>query len=151
MNIVELSEKNISEAKSLFVLAKRSFYQALGEDVEAVPFEKVLKTDDDSVSTYMLADKGVYQALVTINKPASRIENLWINFDLVEEQYLSKFMEFVIKQFSAITLVFYWVDSTDDKTTHLIEDYGFEYTGEQNYVNKENNVLSFRYVYKRKK
>ncbi len=149
MNIVELSEKNIVEAKGLFVLAKRSFYEALGQDVESADFESALKIED--ASTYMLADKGVYQALVTVNKSASTIENLWINFDIVEEQYLSKFMEFVIKQFSAITLVFYWVDSTDDKVTHLIEDYGFEYTGEQNYVNKENNLLSYRYVYKRKK
>ena len=149
MNIVELSEKNIVEAKGLFVLAKRSFYEALGQDVESADFESALKIED--ASTYMLADKGVYQALVTVNKSASTIENLWINFDIVEEQYLSKFLEFVIKQFSAITLVFYWVDSTDDKVTHLIEDYGFEYTGEQNYVNKENNLLSYRYVYKRKK
>lgn len=149
MNIVELSEKNIVEAKGLFVLAKRSFYEALGQDMESADFESALKIED--ASTYMLADKGVYQALVTVNKSASTIENLWINFDIVEEQYLSKFMEFVIKQFSAITLVFYWVDSTDDKVTHLIEDYGFEYTGEQNYVNKENNLLSYRYVYKRKK
>ncbi len=151
MNIVELSEKNLPEAKKLFHLAKNNFYEALGIDIESVNLEQVLKQDDDTVATYMLVDKGVYQSLVTINKPCSRIENLWINFDIVEEQYLSKFMEFVIKQFSAITLVFYWVDSTDYKTTHLIEDYGFEYTGEQNYIDKEKNVLTYRYVYKRKK
>lgn len=151
MNIVELSEKNFAEAKSLFLLSKGEFYKALGEDPQEVDVAKVLKTDDDASNTYMLVDKGVYQCLVTVSKPTSSIENLWINFDAVEEQYLSKFMEFVIKQFSAITLVFFSVDSTDYKTTHLIEDYGFEYTGEQHYVDKEKNLLTFRYVYKRKK
>ncbi len=151
MNIVELSEKNLAEAKNLFYLAKGDFYKALDEDIASADLNKVLKTDEDSANTYMLADKGVYQCLVTVSKPLSSIVNLWINFDLVEEQYLSKFMEFVIKQFSAITLVFFNVDSTDYKTTHLIEDYGFEYTGEQHYVDKEKNLLTFRYVYKRKK
>lgn len=151
MNIVELSDKNVLEAKNLFLLAKSNFYQALGKDVEEVDLNKVLKVDDDTVATYMLADKGVYQCLVTVNKPNSTIDNLWINFDVIEEQYLNKFMEFVIKQFSAITLVFLWVNSTDDKLTEMIENYGFEYTGEQNYLDKDTNVLAFRYMYRRKK
>ena len=32
-----------------------------------------------------------------------------------------------------------------------LEDFGFEYTGEQNYLDKEKSVLDFRYVYRRKK
>ncbi len=151
MNIVELSEKNIQEATNLFVLAKQDFYQAIGKDINSVNVEEVLKVSDETVTTYLLADKGVYQSLVTVNKPTSTIDNLWINFDIIEEQYLSKFMEFVIKQFSAITLVFLWVDTTDEKLTHMVEDYGFEYTGEQNYIDGEKNILNLRYVYKRRK
>lgn len=151
MNIVELSEKNILEAKNLFLLSKSDFYQALGKNIEEVDLNTVLKVNDDTVGTYMLADKGVYQCLVTVNKPTATIENLWINFDIIDEQYLNKFMEFVIKQFSAITLVFIWVDSLDEKLTNMLENYGFEYTGEQNYLLKDKNLLAFRYMYRRKK
>lgn len=151
MNILELTERNVAEARNLFMLAKGGFYEAIGQDVADVDIEKVLKLDDDTVTTYLLVDKGVYQSLVTVNKPTSTIDNFWVNFDIVDEQYLSKFMEFVIKQFSAITLVFLWVDSTDDKLAALVEDYGFEYTGEQNYIDGEKNILNFRYVYKRRK
>lgn len=151
MNIVEISEKNLQEAKNLFYYAKSNFYEAMGMDIQAESIDKVLKLGSDSVTNYLLSDKGVFQALVTVNKPTATIDNLFVNFDIIEEQYLSKFMEFVIKQFSAITLVFYWVDSLDEKMTALIENYGFEYTGEQSYIDKEKNILAFRYMYKRKK
>lgn len=151
MNIVELSEKNIAEAKNLFVIAKGEFFNAMDRDAEIIDIGQYLLPQSDSFVTYMLADKGVYQSLVTLNKSTATIENLWINFGIAEDMYLSKFLEFAIKQFSAQPLVFYWVESTDEKVTRLIENYGFDYTGEQAYVDKERNISKFRYVYRRKK
>ena len=46
MNIVELSEKNLFEAVSLFRVAKGSFYEALGQDPSDVDVRKMLLEDD---------------------------------------------------------------------------------------------------------
>ena len=151
MNIVELSEKNLFEAVSLFRVAKGSFYEALGQDPSDVDVRKMLLEDDPNSFSYMLSDKGVFGGLVTVNKPQAEIKNLWLNYDLLEEGAFQKLMEFAIKQFSAITLVYFWIDSVDGKLAEVLEDYGFEYTGEQDYVDKEKNLLKFKYMFKRKK
>lgn len=89
--------------------------------------------------------------MATIEKSKAEIRNMYVNFDLVDEFFASKFLEFVIKQFSAITRVFVWVVSLDFKACEMLEDYGFEYTGEQEYICKEKNILKYRYLFKRKK
>ena len=151
MNIVELSEKNISEAITLFRLANKDFYAARELDVNDVDVRAMLFGGSEFSFTYLLSDKGMYQGLVTVNKPDAEIKNLWLNYSIIDQPCILKLLEFSIKQFSAITLVYICLNSTDFDTQSVVEDYGFEYTGEQDYIDKERNLLRYKYVFKRKK
>ncbi|MBQ3495505.1 MAG: hypothetical protein IKC33_03960 [Clostridia bacterium] len=151
MNIVELSEKNFSEAVTLFRLANKDFYTARELEINDVDVRKILFGGSENSFTYLLSDKGMYQGLVTVNKPDAEIKNLWLNYSIIDQPCILKLLEFSIKQFSAITLVYIWLNSTDLDTQGVVEDYGFEYTGEQDYIDKEKNILRYKYVFKRKK
>ncbi len=151
MNIVELSEKNINEAINVFRNSKKDFYLALGTEVDDETIRAHLIGDENASITYLLTDKGTCQGVVTVNKSKAEIENFCLNYQIIAESSIIKLMEFAIKQFSAITYVLIWIDSTDTQTAEVIENYGFEYTGEQDYVDKERNILKFKYYFKRKK
>lgn len=152
MNINELTDKNLSDAVLLYRIAVKNCpnYDAceLGDEEIAKKYKDAEYNGD---YTYMFYDRGQPLAVVTVCKFLAEIQNMSINHSLVDKSFYDKFLEFVIKQFSAITRVFLWVLSVDISTSNMLEDYGFEYTGEQEYVSKEHNILRFKYVYKRKK
>ncbi len=153
MNINELSEKNLHEVVNFYKNATKDYFHLLPvKDCTNEELENMfLDGESEGDFTYLFTDKGSTLALVTCSKPKAEIVNMCVNFDLVDEGFTQKFLEFVIKQFSAITRVFIWVCSLDGKISEMLENYGFEYTGEQKYISKEHNLLQFRYVYKRKK
>ena len=152
MNIVELNEKNLTEALKVFKRVQTPFFEQLSTDV---PEDSAIKnrfygTDGDGI-TYLFTEKGSCNGLVTIDKSVAEIKNLSLDFDVLGEADLNKILEFTLKQFSAITLVFVWVNSLDSSVLDLIENYGFEYTGEQDYLNKDKFISNYRYVFRRKK
>lgn len=153
MNIVELSDKNLCDAIALYKFATKDYLNLT--DQKDFSDEKIgnflMQSVNDSGFTYLFYDKSVVIAMVTINKNSAEIENMFINYNLIDSYFSEKFLEFVIKQFSAISRVFVWVVSIDSKAIDMIEGYGFEYTGEQQYISKEDNVLRFRYLFRRKK
>ena len=153
MTISELSERNINDALSLYKLTTKDYLEKTprGEWSDEEICQMLLDGTTDGDVTYMFSDKGVFLSMVTIAKAKAEIMNLHINFDLIDNYFPNRFLEFIIKQYSAISRVFVWVCSIDTKLCEVLEDYGFEYTGEQQYLNKESNVLRFRYVFKRKK
>ncbi len=151
MNVVELSEKNLPEAIRIYKKSKEPFFQALGKDL---PSDEMVENEFyryDTAITYLFMDKGTAHALITVNKDTARIENLCVDFIALDEQGLNKVLEFAIKQFSAITFVYVWVDSVDFATSEYVENYGFEYTGEQDYIDKEKFISKYKYVFRRKK
>ncbi|MBO4572756.1 MAG: hypothetical protein J5762_03200 [Clostridia bacterium] len=152
MNIVELNEKNLGEALRIFKKTKAEYYEAVGEEI---PSDSVIGEGFRGVSgegiTYLFTEKGVCNALVTIDKPIAEIRNFSIDFSALGEADLTKILEFTVKQFSAITLVFIWITSLDNAVMDLIEGFGFEYTGEQDYIDKDKFLSAYKYVYRRKK
>ena len=152
MNIVEVSEKNLREAIDIYKRDRAEFYAALSKEF---PSDESLETEllgyETGAISYILSDKGKAYALFTTDKDSAEISNLCIDIDLLDAPVITKALEFAIKQFSAITLVFIWVDSLNGRISEILEDFGFEYTGEQNYLDKEKSILEFRYVFRRKK
>ncbi len=152
MNIVELNEKNLNEALRIFKSTKTEYYKAVDEQM---PADEVIAEGFRGVSgegiTYLFTEKGVANGLVTIDKPIAEIKNFSIDFTALSKADLTKILEFTVKQFSAITLVFIWVTSIDGAVMELIEDFGFEYTGEQDYIDKAKFLSAYKYVFRRKK
>ena len=152
MNVVEVTEKNLREAIELYKRSKAEFFSAIDtpmKDDEALG-EELMGYETGALS-YVLADKGKAYALFTSDKDAAELSNLCIDYNAVDEAARERFLEFAIKQFSSITFVFTWADSLDDKLVDVLEGYGFEYTGEQYYLDKNKSVLRYHYVYRRKK
>ena len=152
MNIVELNEKNLTEALKTFKKFRNSFYSETGRDM---PDDEQIKDDlfgtyGDEI-TYVFTEKGNCFGLVTIDKPNAEIRNLTLDLNALEKDNLQKVLDFSLKQFSAISLVFVWVSSLDGDVIDVLETYGFEYTGEQDYIDKEKHISSYRYVYRRKR
>lgn len=153
MNIFELSEKNLNDAVALYRNTTEKYLEYLSDhpltddEIGKMLMEYELRGD----FTYVFYDRGNAIAMVSICKSSAEIANLHVNFDAVDPHFPDKFLEFVVKQFSTIVRVFTTVVSCDTKAVDLLEKYGFEYTGEQEYISKEKNVLRYRYVYKRKK
>lgn len=153
MNINELSEKNLHDAVQMYKTSVSAYAKFLpnGESSDEEIAQTFLDYENNGDFTYLFYDRGAPVAMATIEKSKAEIRNLFVNFDLIDEFFTTKYLEFIIKQFSAITRVFIWVVSLDTKACEMLEDYGFEYTGEQEYLSKENNILKFRYLFKRKK
>ena len=152
MNVVEVSEKNLHEALEFYKRDRADFYSALGK---ALPDDDKLEIDllgyETGAISYILSDKGKAYALFTTDKDSAEISNLCVDLSVLDRSIVTKTLEFAIKQFSSITLVYVWVDSLNGSISEILEDFGFEYTGEQNYLDKEKSILNFRYVFRRKK
>ena len=152
MNVVEVCERNLKEAIDLYKRTKSEYFSAIGasmkEDAELE--EELLGYETGSIQ-YVLADKGKAYALFTVDKDNAELTNLCVDHRVVDRSNIDKCLEFAVKQFSSITFVFTWADSLDQTLSDSLEDFGFEYTGEQDYLDKEKMVLRFRYVYRRKK
>lgn len=153
MNISEINERNVADALTLYKSATADYCDYFGKKLVSYDdfAEKMLKNEKDGDFCYLFYDKTTLLAMVTIAKQRAEIENLYVNFDVVDQYFGNKYLEFVIKQFSAISRVSVWVVSKDLKLIDLIESYGFEYTGEQEYLSKENYILRYKYIFKRKK
>lgn len=153
MNINELNEKNVVDALELYKASTIDYNEYFGKKL--VSYEdftaKMLENEKNGDFCYLFYDKTSLLAMATIAKQRAEIDNLYVNFDLVDEYFGEKYLEFVIKQFSAISRVSVWVVSKDVKIMELIENYGFEYTGEQEYLSKEHCILRYKYVFRRKK
>lgn len=152
MNIIEVSEKNVKEAIDLFKRSKAALYEAISTPMkdDSALEEELLGYETGAIS-YVLSDKGKAYALFTIDKDDAELSNLCIDGKVVDAQTMEKCLEFAAKQFSSITFVFTWVDSLDVILSEYLESFGFEYTGEQDYLDKEKFLSRFRYVYRRKK
>ena len=152
MNVVEVSEKNLKDAIDIFKRLTAPLYEAVPMPVpDDNELESILMGYESGAISYMLADKGKAYALFTVNKDNAEIENFCVDDSACSDAAINKTLEFAIKQFSAITLVFTWVDSLNTKLSEILENYGFEYTGEQDYLNKDKFISRFHYVYRRKK
>ena len=152
MNIVELNERNLNDALKVYKKVRMPYYEQLSL---SVPEDNVIKNgfygSNGEGITYSFTEKGSCNGLVTIDKAVAEIKNLSLDFTALSALDLNKILEFTLKQFSAISLVFIWVNSLNTEVIDLIEGYGFEYTGEQEYVDKERFISDYKYVYKRKK
>ena len=152
MNVVEVSEKNLKDAIEIYKRLTAPLYEAVPMPVpDDNELESILMGYESGAISYMLADKGKAYALFTVNKDNAEIENFCVDDSACGDSAINKTLEFAIKQFSAITLVFTWVDSLNTKLSEILENYGFEYTGEQDYLNKDKFISRFHYVYRRKK
>lgn len=152
MNIVEVSEKNVKEAIELFKRSKSALYEAISAPMkeDSLIEEDLLGYETGAIS-YVLSDKGRAYVLFTIDKDNAELSNFCVDKKAVDAAAMERCLEFAAKQFSSLTFVFTWVDSLDVTLSDFLEAFGFEYTGEQNYLDKEKLVLRFRYVYRRKK
>mgnify|MGYP002521797304 CR=1 FL=1 len=152
MNIVELSDKYIGEVLRIYKTEKSEYFRAIGKEMPTD--EEILHSlngkDTGSIS-FAFVEKSVTYGMVTVNKSTAEIENLCIDYAIADKAARQRMLEFSIKQFSTITLVFIWTDTTEVTLSNLLEDYGFEYTGEQDYVNKERSISKYKYVFRRKK
>ena len=152
MNIVELNEKNLPEALRVYKKFQAEVCEqtgaALPEDGE---IEESFYGSNGEGITYTFLEKGNCFGLVTIDKAVAEIKNLTVDFSLLSKSDLMRVTEFTLKQFSAITLVFVWVSSLQTELMDFLEEYGFEYTGQQDYLDKAKYIQNYRYVYKRKK
>ncbi len=152
MTIVELNEKNFSDALNFLKKERGALCEemecSLPEDAE---IELSFRGKSGEGITYLFLEKGNCNALVTVDKPNCEIQNFIIDFKAVNKTNLQKILEFTLKQFSAVTLVFIWVNSLEKELLDLIENYGFEYTGEQDYINKEKFISRYKYSFRRKR
>lgn len=152
MNIIELNERNYPEALRAYKKARVCYCETLGIDM---PDDETIRksfygTTGEGI-TYLFTEKGTANGLVTIDKASQEIKNLSLDFAALSKPDLNKILEFTLKQFSAIALVFVWVSSLSGDVISLIEEYGFEYTGEQGYVDKDKFISDYKYVYRRKR
>ncbi|MBO7369172.1 MAG: hypothetical protein J6U25_02680, partial [Clostridia bacterium] len=138
MNVVEVCEKNLHEALDIYKRERAEFFTAL---YLTMPDDEKLETEffgyETGAISYILSDKGRAYALFTTDTDRAEISNLCFDLGSLDKAAITKTLEFAIKQFSAITLVFIWVDSLNQRLSDVLEDFGFEYTGEQNYLDKE--------------
>lgn len=152
MNIVELNEKNLSDALDIYKRTKAEYFVAVGK---AIPDDKTIEDslycDETGALTFLFVEKGAVYGLVTVNKSTAEIENFCVDFSIADESVKQRMLEFSIKQFSTITLVFIWVDSISSALSDMLESYGFEYTGEQDYIDKQRGISRYKYVFRRKK
>lgn len=152
MTIVELNEKYLGEALNFF---KRERGVVCAEIGTELPEDSQIKEGFYGKSgegiTYLFLEKGNCNAIITVDKPSCEICNLIIDFNAMSAPNIQKLLEFTLKQFSAVTLVFFWVTSTETKLLDLIEDYGFEYTGEQDYIDKQRFISRYKYSFRRKR
>ena len=152
MNIVELNERNLPEALRVYKKFQAEICEQTGrvlpEDSEIE--DSFYGTNGEGI-TYTFLEKGNCFGLVTIDKATAEIKNLTMDFSLLSKSDLMRVTEFTLKQFSAITLVFVWVNSLQSELMNFLEDYGFEYTGQQDYLDKSKYIQNYRYVYKRKR
>ena len=152
MNIVELNEKNLNEALKVFKRIKTPYFNDIGAEIpsdEAV-IGSFRGASGDGI-TYVFTEKGNCFGLVTVDKSVAEIKNLTMDLNSLSSSDRTRIIEFTLKQFSSITLVFIWVSSLDTAISSLLEDYGFEYTGEQDYINKDRFISNYKYVFRRKK
>ena len=152
MNVVEVCERNLKEAVDLYKRTKAEYFSTIGAKMkeDSALEDELLGYETGSIS-YVLADKGKAYALFTVDKENAELANLCVDHQIVDRAAIERCLEFAVKQFSSITFVFTWADSLDASLSNSLEDFGFEYTGEQNYLDKEKTILRFRYVYRRKK
>ncbi len=152
MTIVELNEKNFSDALNFLKRERGVLCEEIGcslpDDSE---IELSFRGKSGDGITYLFLEKGNCNALVTVDKPSCEIQNFAIDFKAINKTNLQKVLEFTLKQFSAVTLVFIWVNSLEKELLDLIENYGFEYTGEQDYINKERFISKYKYSFRRKR
>lgn len=152
MNIVELSDKYLGEAIKIYKKTKADFYQAIGKEMPSdEEITRMLYGEETGSISFVFVEKAVTYGLVTVNKATAEIENLCIDFSIGTGAIRQRILEFSIKQFSTITLVFIWTDTTEVALANLLEEYGFEYTGEQDYINKTSSISKYKYVFRRKK
>ena len=152
MTIVELNEKNFNEGLNFLKREKGALCNeigiALAEDSELIAS---FRGKSGEGLTYLFLEKGNCNAIVTVDKPSCEIQNLAVDFNAMGKANLQKLLEFTLKQFSAVTLVFIWVTSLEKELMELIEAYGFEYTGEQDYIDKDKFISRYKYSFRRKR
>lgn len=152
MTIVEMNEKNFTEGLNFFKREKGALCKDIGIQLpEDSEISKGFYGKSGEGITYLFLEKGNCNALITVDKPNCTIESLIIDFNAMNSVNMQKLLEFTLKQFSAVTLVFLWVTSLEIKLLELIEQYGFEYTGEQDYIDKQRFISNYKYSFRRKK
>ena len=152
MNIVELNEKNLPEAIRTFKRLNAPIFEQISVEMpDDGAIESSFYGSNGEGITYVFTEKGNCNGLVTIDKADAQIKNFSLDLGVLGANELNKILEFTLKQFSAITLVFIWVNSINVPLAEVIENYGFEYTGEQDYIDKERFISDYKYVFRRKK
>ena len=155
MYIVEMNDKNITEAAECYVSSWKSAHSAYftEEYLENFNVEKttaILKKDDDAERiTYIAYDKNNVVGFVTIDKNRFEMTHLYVRPDKQRQGIGTKLMEFAVKQMTSISRVYATVLSINQPGLAFFEKYSFEFTGEQRTL--KNGLLELKYVYKKKK
>lgn len=155
MYIVEMTEKNLGDVASCYVLGWKSSHSKLyaNDYVEAFTPEKTaafLKKDQGTERiTFVAYDKGNAIGFITIDKEKCDIPRLYVIPEKQRQGVGTKLIEFGIKQLSAITRIYVSLLAANEPGIGFFEGYGFEFTGEQRTL--KTGLLELKYVYKRKK
>ncbi|MDY4187128.1 MAG: GNAT family N-acetyltransferase [Candidatus Borkfalkiaceae bacterium] len=155
MYIVEMTEKNVDDVASCYVLGWKSSHEKLYDSdyVQAFSPEKTaafLRKDQGLERiTFVAYDKGKAVGFITIDKEKCDIPRLYVIPEKQRQGVGTKLIEFGIKQLSAITRIYVSLLAANEAGVGFFEDYGFEFTGEQRTL--KNGQLELKYVYKRKK
>lgn len=154
MYIVEMNDKNITEAAECYVSSWKSAHSDyFTEDyLSAFNVEKttnILKKDDaaDRI-TYIAYDKNNVVGFVTIDKERFEMTHLYVRPDKQRQGIGTKLMEFAVKQMTSINRVYATVLSVNRPALAFFEKYAFDFTGEQRTL--KNGILELRYVKKKK-
>lgn len=154
MYIVEMNDKNITEAAECYVASWKSAHSDyFAEDyLSAFNVEKttnILKKDDaaDRI-TYIAYDKNNVVGFVTIDKERFEMTHLYVRPDKQRQGIGTKLMEFAVKQMTSINRVYATVLSVNRPALAFFEKYAFDFTGEQRTL--KNGILELRYVKKKK-
>lgn len=154
MYIVEMNDKNITEAAECYVSSWKSAHcDYFAEDyLSAFNVEKttnILKKDDAAERiTYIAYDKNNVVGFVTIDKERFEMTHLYVRPDKQRQGIGTKLMEFAIKQMTSINRVYATVLSVNVPALAFFEKYAFDFTGEQRTL--KNGILELRYVKKKK-
>ncbi len=155
MYIVEMNDKNITEAAECYVSSWKSahtghFTEEYMNNFTVEKTTSILRKDEaaDRI-TYIAYDKNNVVGFVTIDKDRFEMTHLYVRPDKQRQGIGTKLMEFAVKQMTSISRVYANVLSVNEPGLAFFEKYAFEFTGEQRTL--KNGVLELKYVYKKKK
>jgi len=155
MYIVEMNDKNITEAAECYVASWKSAHSEYFPEEYLNNFNvdktlAILKKDEAAQRiTYIAFDKSNVVGFVTIDKDRLEMTHLYVRPDKQRQGIGTKLMEFAVKQMTNISRVYATVLSVNQPGLSFFEKYSFEFTGEQRTL--KNGLLELKYVYKKKK